>query len=283
MPPTDPLSLRPMSLLLSIAQAAFLLAAVVTAILVLCGMAVNVTDRGRHWEPSLAEIGAWLREWAAHLVILPLFPFGMIDRPPRPAPNLGRPQVPVLLVHGFAMNASCFFPLAWWLQRKGWVWAHSINHRPFSSPIPVFARNLAGHVEALKKASGAAQIDIVAHSMGGVVAAYFINQMQGDKDVRRLITVGTPWRGTKMSVWARRREARDMHPDSPVIADVQAPRVPVVAFYSNTDHLVIPGENALTDGVTGVLLPNMGHLDMILNPRVWPRIAAALDAPEPRP
>jgi hypothetical protein len=115
------------------------------------------------------------------------------------------------------------------------------------------------------------------------VAAYFINQMQGDKDVRRLITVGTPWRGTKMSVWARRREARDMHPDSPVIADVQAPRVPVVAFYSNTDHLVIPGENALTDGVTGVLLPNMGHLDMILNPRVWPRIAAALDAPEPRP
>lgn len=272
-----------MSTLLAIAQVALLGAALTTAILVLCGMAVNVTDRGQPWSPSFDEIGAWLREWVAHLVILPLFPLGLVDRPPRPAPGFGPPRTPVLLVHGFAMNASCFYPMAWWLQRQGFTWVHSINHRPFSSPIPVFARNLGAHIAALKAASGADQVDIVAHSMGGVIAAWYINRMDGAKDVRRFITIGTPWRGTKMSIWGRRREARDMHPDSEVIADIQRPAVPAIALHSNTDHLVIPASHALTDGVKGELLPNMGHLDMILHPRVWRRVAALLDGPAEAP
>lgn len=48
----------------------------------------------------------------------------------------------------------------------------------------------------LDKEFGGETVDIVAHSFGGLVARYYIQNLGGENRVRQLITMGTPHRGS---------------------------------------------------------------------------------------
>ncbi|MEZ4606942.1 MAG: hypothetical protein R2865_09135 [Deinococcales bacterium] len=47
-------------------------------------------------------------------------------------------------------------------------------------------------LQRLKVLTGAPQVDIVAHSMGGLISRYYIAKLMGDVDVAQLIMLGTP-------------------------------------------------------------------------------------------
>ena len=80
------------------------------------------------------------------------------------------------------------------------------------------------------RTSGAQQVDLVGHSMGGLVAAFYVNALGGHTRVRRLVTLGAPWKGTATWVFGGRREARDMAPDSDVVKAVQELKTPTTAI-----------------------------------------------------
>lgn len=50
--------------------------------------------------------------------------------------------------------------------------------------------------EFIQQKIGKSSFDIVAHSMGGLVARIYINEFEGGKHVSRLVTMGTPHRGS---------------------------------------------------------------------------------------
>jgi hypothetical protein len=60
------------------------------------------------------------------------------------------------------------------------------------------ARASAGWLKAWRQKSGNqdAKLLLVAHSMGGLIARYFVECMEGWRETRRLITFGTPFRGS---------------------------------------------------------------------------------------
>ncbi len=66
--------------------------------------------------------------------------------------------------------------------------------------LQTVAAQLAGLIAALVNHTGHQQVDIVAHSMGGLVAKWFLSQSGNEKRVRRLITIGTPHLGTPDAV-----------------------------------------------------------------------------------
>jgi pimeloyl-ACP methyl ester carboxylesterase len=51
---------------------------------------------------------------------------------------------------------------------------------------------LAAHIEQVRKETGVAQVDVIGHSLGGLVARYLV-QTEGGRLVRRLVTLGTPY------------------------------------------------------------------------------------------
>jgi outer membrane protein assembly factor BamB len=51
-------------------------------------------------------------------------------------------------------------------------------------------------IEEIKAHTGKSQVDIIAHSMGGLVARYYISDSSKLPNVRKLITVGTPYLGS---------------------------------------------------------------------------------------
>jgi len=60
----------------------------------------------------------------------------------------------------------------------------------------IASNNLKRMIEKILEVTGAKQVDIVAHSLGGLVARYYINEAGGAQNVRRLVMVGVPHFGS---------------------------------------------------------------------------------------
>ena len=185
-------------------------------------------------------------------------------------------RIPVLLVHGYGLNRACFTFLQTYLHTRGWEWVWAINHGPRSSPIPVFAKRLGRSIEQLCEDSGAEQVDIVAHSMGGIVAAYALKEFGYAPRVRRLITMGTPWSGTKTHVFGWRREGLDLAPNSEVIRSIQGYSGHTTAIWSRYDHLAIPTESAAPKHAECIEVNNLGHQEMLTSARCFRLVANIL-------
>ena len=54
-------------------------------------------------------------------------------------------------------------------------------------------------VEDVLESTYAAKVDLVAHSMGGLLARFYIEELGGDAKVRKLVTIGTPHAGAAKS------------------------------------------------------------------------------------
>jgi pimeloyl-ACP methyl ester carboxylesterase len=265
---------------------------------ILCGLPVFVgscmlaMERGTPIRISRIGASWFFREWAAHVVIVPLLATGWWPTLPRSLASPGdlaealpsdtdRPErTPVLLVHGYGRNRACFRFLSIYLRTRGWSWVWANNHRPWSSPIPVFAENLSRAVDLLMEASGSDKVDIVAHSMGGLVAAWYLAELDGQHKVRRLVTMGTPWKGSKAHVFALREEGRDLAPESPVIAQVADLNHDIVAIFSDSDPKVFPASSCRHPHAECIELPDIGHLEMLMSARSFRAVVDALSRPE---
>jgi pimeloyl-ACP methyl ester carboxylesterase len=55
---------------------------------------------------------------------------------------------------------------------------------------------LGEYIANVKKATGAQQIDLISHSMGGLISRYYIDRVMPERDVAQLIMLGSPMAGT---------------------------------------------------------------------------------------
>src|SRR5436853_2120715 len=51
-------------------------------------------------------------------------------------------------------------------------------------------------IEAILAQTPVKKIDIIGHSMGGLIGLYFIKKLSGHEKVRKLVMLGTPLKGT---------------------------------------------------------------------------------------
>ncbi|MEZ6055902.1 MAG: alpha/beta fold hydrolase [Planctomycetaceae bacterium] len=104
----------------------------------------------------------------------------------------------VVLVHGIIRSSKSFDPLEKQLASKGWN-VVGFDYPSTRVPIAESARYLA---EVLKSLEGIEEIDLVVHSMGGLVVRSYIQQCgeQGpDKRIRRMVMLGVPNKGASMA------------------------------------------------------------------------------------
>ena len=55
---------------------------------------------------------------------------------------------------------------------------------------------LSEYIEAVKKKTGAQQVDLLVHSMGGLISRYYIDRLMGSAGVGQLIMLGSPMAGS---------------------------------------------------------------------------------------
>lgn len=187
-----------------------------------------------------------------------------VDADARPAQDvLG----PVLLVPGYGGSQAALEPLAGRIRATG---------RPASViALPGDGReDLAAQVDVLDRAvdtaleAGAPSVDVVGYSAGGVVAGLWVARDDGPVKARRVVTLGSPLRGTNLagSAVAFAPDAcpvacRQLAPGSAEVRELASAGVgsllPWLSIWTTADQTVTPPDSARLDGTVGVALQDV--------------------------
>ncbi|MDT0531774.1 alpha/beta fold hydrolase [Micromonospora sp. DSM 115977] len=204
---------------------------------------------------------------------------------------------PVIVVGGLSGIASAYGPLASRLRVDGYrVWVYQLPNLGLGD-IPTSARAFSSFVGQIRASTGAAKVDIVAHSEGGLVSRYFIKSLGGTSSVGRYVSLGTPQYGTYVAnivkflglgSCAGIVACQQMSIGSSFLAglndgDDTPGTVRWTAVRTLQDELVRPVDNAtLADGATNVLIQSacplrvVGHLGLVLDGTTYTVIRQAL-------
>lgn len=199
-------------------------------------------------------------------------------------------ETPILLVHGIIDNHAIFTVMERALRRRGFQRLATYDYGLLTYNIPQAAARLGEAVEELSVATGYERIHVIGHSLGGLIARYYVQCLGGDRHVHTLVTLGTPHQGTQLAFAAPLLPlVRQLTPNSSVIHELTEPapdcRTRFIAFFSDIDHLVIPSRNARLDHpdlkVQNIEVRGVGHLSMPNNGRIAFTIAEALRELDP--
>ncbi len=257
----------------------------------LMGRHVGARERGR----SLRELAREL--WIAGLTqpLLPLFYFvgrrmdAFFVRRGTEGVGAGRsPHVPIVFVHGYMQNRVGFVGLARAFARVGLGPTFGFNY-PWFSSIDSNAARLERFVDRVCEETGSAAVDLVCHSMGGLIAVEMMRGevARGSLKVRRCVTIASPhagvmWRGPLLGFGAGslRRGSKLLEAHAG-----QKLTVPCLSVYSTHDNIVHPKESAslALRGGRDVEVDGPAHLAILFSPKVAAHVAEFLREPERPP
>jgi pimeloyl-ACP methyl ester carboxylesterase len=191
---------------------------------------------------------------------------------------------PIILVHGLVDNRSIFTLLRRALRRRGFGRVMTLNYSPFTQDIRTVAARLGELVERTCEETGYERVHVVGHSLGGVIARYYVQRLGGDARVHTLCTLGAPHSGTLAAHLGRQKVVRQLRPGSEVMLELAEPapglRTRFVCFWSDLDQLVVPQRSARIDHpdltARNILLRGVGHMSLPFDGRVVRELATVL-------
>ena len=105
-----------------------------------------------------------------------------------------------ILIHGLHLNPCCMKPLAKKLEKHG-LPTFCYGYKSLSQPIAINSQGL--HEYLLANHNPAQPINLVGHSLGGLVIRHFLAHYPMWQ-VHRCVTLGTPHRGSQTAHYAHR-------------------------------------------------------------------------------
>jgi triacylglycerol lipase len=191
---------------------------------------------------------------------------------------------PIILLHGLVDNGSIFVTLRRSLSRRGFGRVITLNYSPLSQDVRQVARRLSDLVEKTCEETGYEKVHVVGHSLGGLIARYYVQRLGGDARVHTLCTLGSPHAGTHTARLLPSKLVRQLRPGSDLLEELREPAASVqtrfLAFWSDLDELIVPKRSARLEHpdllARNVLLRGVGHMSLPINPRVVREIATVL-------
>lgn len=230
----------------------------------------------------------------------------------RPGPGQ---QNPVVLAHGLGGNANTNWAYHGpQLAKAGYcVYSFTYGEGALGSlvgglgPMRVSAAELKDFVGEVRERTGARQVDIVGHSAGTTITAYYLKYLGGAEDVESFVGFGSNYEGTSLSglrtlalaglglpvlgdfITQQCASCREFLPPSDFLDELNAggvsvPGVRYTNIVSRYDRIVTPYTSGVIDepGVRNIVLQEAcrgdlaGHLSMAIDPNVTSLIAANL-------
>lgn len=234
--------------------------------------------------PLVVRIRRIVLEGLAAWVFLLAAPCFLVPRPrQRWAPG---DHPPVLFVHGWAGTPGCFLVLRRRLARDGWLHLHHVWLAPVLAAPERNADRLTRAIAKVRERTGAPTVDLVAHSLGGILARLVLHGPAGGS-LGRVITLGTPHQGTRAVPSAAHEPAlRALAPGSDLLrrlaeATAALPGVECAAIYSVDDGVIRPAEHGYWPGVLNVQVAGPGHNALLVSRRVYDVLRELLEGERP--
>jgi pimeloyl-ACP methyl ester carboxylesterase len=223
-----------------------------------------------------------LHEWRTAIEMSAARPLGFL---PLPGEN-GRGPRPIIVLHGYAMNRANFRPLARRLAAAGLGPVLGFEYWTLGKTSTA-AKRLAEYVEEVRARTECDQVDLIGHSMGGVVGRYYVSLLDGDGAVANLVTLGSPHAGTDVSAIGIGHAGKELVGGSAMQQRLDAAprpsRTRMTVVWSRADALVPGARHARVTGVDELVYDDLGHLALLTDERVATEIISRLREPSPTP
>lgn len=220
--------------------------------------------RGRSFRGG---VSAALAEWGISAALSAVRPVGFL---PLPGARTHGPR-PIVVVHGYAMNRANFVPLAYRLARAGLGPIVGFEYWTLGRTAAA-AKQLAWFVDHVQAITGSPQVDVIGHSMGGVVGRYYVTLLGGDGTVQNLVTIGSPHAGTDVSAVGVGHPTRELLVGSKLVQRLAAAPPPrdtrILTILSDADALAPAAGQPEIPGASRIVYGNLGHVALLGSRRV---------------
>ncbi|WP_309055599.1 alpha/beta fold hydrolase, partial [Streptomyces sp.] len=184
-------------------------------------------------------------------LVLPVAPASAADHG-----NKALAPHPVVFVHGWNSDGSTWRTMAGRFRSDGWPAGHldQWTYDARQSNATTAAR-LAEEIDRVLAATGAAKVDVVTHSMGGLSSRHYLKKLGGTAKVDAWVSLAGPNHGTETARWCGGAPCVEMRPGSAFLNTLntgdETPGSPRYATWrSPCDMIISPKDSvALTGAV----------------------------------
>ena len=182
----------------------------------------------------------FLRSVASEFVILLLHPLGLYPglwKKPSPGRDL------VVLTHGLFHNQSAWVVFRRWLHGRGFSSA-CLSYPSWGTQWDETVAAVRNDVQNLLDRYPDRNVHLVGHSMGGLLLWSALAQLEDRDRVKSLVTMGTPFAGSKLSPFALSSLGRYLAYQGETVRRVTDLPLPThvrrLSLYSPADNMVLP-------------------------------------------
>lgn len=187
---------------------------------------------------------------------------------------------PILFVHGWNSSASAWNTMIDRFAAAGTPRSRmlAITYNSNQSNVTI-AGQVRSAADSLLASTGAAKVDVVTHSMGGLSSRYYLKNLGGTAKVDDWVSLGGPNHGTNTAYACYLFSAgcRDMIGGSSFLnalnsGDETPGATNYGAFWSNCDEVINPDTSTQLSGATNVLVGCLGHSALRTDAGVYDRV-----------
>lgn len=225
---------------------------------------------------------------------------------------------PVVLVHGTGGNQSTNWQTYGPLLKNNGYCVFALTYGALDAPYPVnalggftsmrtSAEQLHLFVDRVLAATKAGKVDLIGHSQGTLMPAYYLKYLGGAPKVHNYISLASLWHGTEfvpadvaktlgidLSTVPVCVACGEFNPNSTFMKQIRAggaavPGVNYVNIVTKYDELVRPYTSGIEDGMTNIVLQDRckidysEHFEIAADRNATLYVLNALDPAHPRP
>ncbi|MBW1782234.1 MAG: alpha/beta fold hydrolase [Deltaproteobacteria bacterium] len=180
------------------------------------------------------------------IISIGCYPLGLIRTLWRPGPRPSASTSPVILIHGLYHNASAWICYRWWLKRAGYDRVYAFNYNSLTRDFQEISGQLDQWIMEISHSFPGDEIIMVGHSLGGLLAKAYAGRKEASRGpaVKAIVTLGSPYGGSKLVVLGIGRLARSLAYEGPLIRELNNIHIPsgvvCTALRSPVDNMVLP-------------------------------------------
>lgn len=179
----------------------------------------------------------------------------------------------IVLIHGIMNTGHIMYFLKWILERAGYeCFAPTLKPIDGRGGIEQLSENLKHQIDS--RYGNDERINIIGFSLGGIVARYYLQELEGHKRTESLFTIASPHHG---SLWAYlpypSKGVKQLRPNSQFLKALESTEsnlngLKLFSFYTPLDTSIVPSKNSYWRIATNKKYYSLLHLTIIFNIRL---------------
>ncbi|WP_394831911.1 hypothetical protein LVJ94_35885 [Pendulispora rubella] len=180
----------------------------------------------------------------------------------------------VVLVHGFFASAGVFRPMRKRIEAETGARVASFTHLP-GVGVRRIALSLTKLVDRIPRG---VRVHLVGHSLGGLVARWYVEELGGHMRVAQTISLASPFGGARAADLFPYFVGADLQRESEVLAHMRTRTpadVPHTSIVGTADRIVHHSAGVFAHG-EHIVLPGRGHNTLLYDTEVMNLIVARI-------